>query len=90
MAARDREHHLLTPSSLKTNTLRTDEMIFLPGRIRTCLLEEAYLSMMDPAARATAATLRGAALRGVQPGDGGGKLGFPSLVPAQCVALLPW
>ena len=32
---------------LQTNTLKTDSMLFLPGRIRTCLSDQAYCSMMD-------------------------------------------
>ena len=29
---------------LQTNALKTDSMVFLPGKIRTCLSEEAYYS----------------------------------------------
>ena len=36
---------------LQTNTLKTEAMIFLPGRVRTCLSEEAYCSKMDPSLR---------------------------------------
>ena len=38
---------------LETNTLKTEAMVFLPGRIKTCLTEEAYRSRMDPSARET-------------------------------------
>ena len=30
------------------NTTKTESIVFLPRRIRTCLSEEAYCSMMDP------------------------------------------
>ena len=32
---------------LRTNTDKTEAMTLLPGRIRTCLSEDAYLSRMD-------------------------------------------
>ena len=55
--------------------------------IRIGLSKETYIGMMDPEARATAAAR---ALRGLQPGDGGRKRGFPPPIPAQRAALLPW
>lgn len=62
VAARNPEHlqlafDLLTDLfdrvNLKTNTLKTKAMVFLPGRIRTCLSEEAYYAMMNPLAKAS-------------------------------------
>jgi hypothetical protein len=32
---------------LKTNTKKTEGMVFLPGRIRTSLSEDAYETQMD-------------------------------------------
>ena len=32
--------------SLKTNTTKTEVMVFLPGRIRTCLTDNAYEARM--------------------------------------------
>ena len=37
--------------NLQTNTLKTEFMVFLSGRIRTCMSEEAFCSVMDPLAR---------------------------------------
>ena len=36
---------------LETNTTKTEAMVFLPGRIRTCLMEESYSARMDPSTR---------------------------------------
>jgi hypothetical protein len=64
LAARDPEHlelafdiltSLFDRVGLKTNTLKTEAMTFLPGRIRRGLSDEAYLVRMDPEARAAAA-----------------------------------
>ena len=38
---------------LETNTTKTEVMVFLPGRIRTCLSEDAYKSRTDALHRAT-------------------------------------
>ena len=37
---------------LATNETKTEVMVFLPGRIRTCLTEDAYLSRLDALHRA--------------------------------------
>ena len=37
---------------LATNETKTEVMVFLPGRIRTCLSEDAYLSRLDALYRA--------------------------------------
>ena len=37
---------------LATNETKTEVMVFLPGRIRTCLSEDAYLSRLDALHRA--------------------------------------
>ena len=36
---------------LKTNTLKMEAMVFLSGRIKTCLSEGGYCAIMDPEAR---------------------------------------
>lgn len=60
IAARNPEHlqlafNLLTALfdwvGLMTNTLKTESMVFLPERIRTCLTEGAYRSKMGPSQR---------------------------------------
>ena len=63
LAARDPEHlqlafDLLTALfdrvGLKTNTLKTEAMTFLPGRIRIGLSDKTYRTWMDPAVREAA------------------------------------
>ena len=67
LATRDPEHLQLAFDLLtalfdrigrKTNTIKNKAMLFLPGRIRQGLLDEAYLARMDMEAQATAAARR--------------------------------